>query len=59
MSGEKERVDVYLNTVNRLEPEIVPIDTSAFYASAAISLKRIADSLEEIITLAKKDLEDE
>lgn len=59
MSGEKERVDVYLNTVNRLEPEIAPIDASAFYASAAISLKRIADSLEEIITLAKKDLEDE
>lgn len=59
MSDEKERVDAYLNTVNRLEPEIAPIDASAFYASAAISLKRIADSLEEIITLAKKDLEDE
>lgn len=38
----------YLETVNRLEPEIHPIDTGAYNASAAISLKRIADSLERI-----------
>jgi hypothetical protein len=46
MSGERERVDAYLETVNRLEPDIAFIDASAFYASAAISLKRIADALE-------------
>lgn len=38
-----ERVDGYLTTVNRLEPDIHMIDAGAFYASAAISLKRIAD----------------
>lgn len=46
MSGEKERVDDYLSTIARLEPDISIIDASAFYASAAISLKRIADHLE-------------
>lgn len=46
MAGEKERVDGYLDTVKRLEPEIHMTDASAFYASAAISLKRIADALE-------------
>lgn len=35
MSEEKERVSAYLDTVSRLEPDI------------AISLKRIADALEE------------
>ena len=39
--------DVYLQTVDRLEPEIHMIDAGAFYASAAISLKRIADALEK------------
>jgi hypothetical protein len=45
MSAEKEHVDAYLATVARLEPDIAMIDASAFYASAAISLKRIADIL--------------
>lgn len=36
----------YLNTVARLEPEITPIDTAAGWASIAISLKRIADTLD-------------
>lgn len=44
--AEQERVDAYLNTVNRLEPNIHPIDDGAFLSSAAISLKRIADALE-------------
>jgi hypothetical protein len=35
-----------LATVERLEPDIHPIDPGVFYASAAISLKRIADLLE-------------
>lgn len=46
MAGEKERVEGYLETVARLEPDIHHIDASAFYASAAISLKRIADGME-------------
>lgn len=36
----------YLKTIERLEPDITPIDASAFYASVAISLKRIADAVE-------------
>ena len=39
----------YLDTVARLEPDIVAIVDGAYYASAAISLRRIADSLEKII----------
>lgn len=46
MAGEKERVDGYLATIERLEPDINPIDASAFYASAAISAKRSADATE-------------
>lgn len=42
----KTRLDAYEATIDRLEPNIVPIDGSTFYASAAISLKRIADALE-------------
>lgn len=45
----------YLETVNRLEPDIHMIDAGAFFASAAISLKRIADSL-EIITKAIEEV---
>lgn len=47
--AEKERVSAYLDTIERMEPEIAPVDASAFYASAAISLKRIADALEAIL----------
>lgn len=48
MAGEKERIDTYLETVKRLEPDISMIDNGAYNASAAISLKRIADTLESI-----------
>lgn len=41
-------MNAYLETVARLEPDITPIDAAAFYASAAVSLKRIADALEKI-----------
>lgn len=41
-----DKVDYYLGTLARLEPDIAAIDASAFYASAAISLKRIADALQ-------------
>jgi hypothetical protein len=40
--------DDYQNTVARMEPDIASIDAAGFYASAAISLKRIADALEVI-----------
>lgn len=43
-----QRVDAYLDAVGRLEPDIAPIDASAFYASCAISAKRQADALERI-----------
>lgn len=51
MKTPADAVDGYLATVQRLEPEIHPIDPDAFHASAAISLKRIADSLEQIETM--------
>lgn len=47
------RKDVYLGTVDRLEPEIAMIDAGAYHASAAISLKRIADALEEVVFILK------
>jgi hypothetical protein len=52
---ERKAVDAYMATVDRLEPDIAPVDAAAFYASAAISLKRIADVLEEILVRAKAD----
>jgi hypothetical protein len=49
MSGEGEaagrRVDAYLQTVSRLEPDISMTDPGAYGTSMAISLKRIADQL--------------
>lgn len=52
MAEKKDCVDVYLATIARIEPEITSIDRDAFYASAAISLKRIADSLEQIAKMS-------
>lgn len=40
--------NAYLDTLARLEPDIAVIDYGAGLASMAISLKRIADSLEKI-----------
>ena len=54
---EKKAVDDYMATINRLEPDVSPIDASAFYASAAISLKRIADSLEKLTDAAMRSAE--
>jgi hypothetical protein len=45
MAGEKERVEAYLDTIHRFEPEIAFTDANAWGTSAAVSLKRIADSL--------------
>ncbi len=39
--------DVYLRTVERLEPAITRIDRDAALASIAISLKRMADATEK------------
>lgn len=47
--------DEYLETVNRLEQNIHMVDAGAYYASAAISLKRIADSLECIVSKSKEE----
>lgn len=44
--GNKFPHEEYLETIARVEPEIAMIDPGAFYASAAISLKRIADAVE-------------
>ena len=54
MTGEQERVDAYLDTVKRMEPDIAMVDRDAALASIAISLKRIADVLEEIQRMAKE-----
>jgi hypothetical protein len=44
-----EIIEGYQGTVKRLEPDIHMIDAGAFYASAAISLKRIADAYETML----------
>lgn len=44
----RESPEAYLATVERIERDIAPIDAPAFYASAAISLRRIADAAEAI-----------
>lgn len=46
MSAEQEKVDGYLATIARLEPELHMVDRDASLASIAISLKRIADALD-------------
>ncbi len=37
-------VNAYLATIDRMEPNITPVDLPAAAASIAISLKRIADA---------------
>lgn len=39
------RADEYLATINRIEPDIHPIDAAAGWASIAVSLRRMADAL--------------
>lgn len=50
-----QETDVYLATVARLEPDIAMIDAGAYYASAAISLKRTADALTRIADMMEFD----
>lgn len=40
--------DVYMKTVERLEPALHAVDRDASLASIAISLKRIADSFDQL-----------
>lgn len=42
----KSANEVYLAVVERLEPELMPVDRDAALTSIAISLKRIVDYLE-------------
>ncbi len=46
----------YLATVARLEPDIVPVDRDGALTSIAISLKRIADTLEGKSTSGGNDI---
>ena len=46
MPAAKDSLTAYIDTIERLEPDITPIDMTAAAASIAISLKRIADALE-------------
>jgi hypothetical protein len=48
-------IDYYQETVKRLEPDIAMIDDGAYNASAAISLKRIADSLEALLLIVQEN----
>lgn len=52
-SVKAEQVDAYLYTIERIEPDVAMIDPGAFYASAAISLKRMADAAEEQTKIAR------
>lgn len=54
--GEKERVDAYLETVERIEPDIAMMDRDATLTSIAISLKRIADVLNETNEYGEKGI---
>jgi len=44
---------IYLNVIDRLEPELTCVDKDASLASIAISLKRLADTLEELLVMVK------
>lgn len=44
--ADDQKIDAYIDTISKLEPDIAPIDIGAAAASIAISLKRIADALD-------------
>jgi hypothetical protein len=49
MSKEGEAALIsYMDTIKRLEPDIAMIDRDAALASIAISLKRLADAVDQI-----------
>lgn len=45
-SAKEDRVEGYLATISRLEPEVYHTDQSAWGTSLAISVKRLADQAE-------------
>lgn len=49
MAGEAERVDAYLDTIRRIEPDIAMIDQGAALASIAISLRNISETLDALL----------
>lgn len=49
-------LDVYLATLAKMEPNLTSVDRDASLASIAISVKRIADSLAELLSIAKDEL---
>jgi hypothetical protein len=51
----RDKTEGYAATVESMEPDISPVDASAFYASAAISLKRIADAADLFAVSLLKD----
>jgi len=54
---EMSQAEVYSRTVDRLEPNIHPIDLDGAAASIAISLKRIANALDRIAdTMAERNV---
>lgn len=48
MATEKQKVDAYVATVLRMEPDIAMVDRDGALASIAISLRRIADRLDKL-----------
>lgn len=46
----KDNVDAYIDTISRFEPDLAHTDASAYGGSIAISLKRIADALDKIVS---------
>ena len=51
MSKEGEAVSAYMQTVDRIEPDVHPLDRDGALASIAISQKRSADALTSIADL--------
>ena len=47
--------DAYLETISRLEPDVSMIDAGAGWASIAISLRRIADTLDQVVKLKAEE----
>lgn len=46
--------DTYLNTLDRMEPDIAAVDLTAAAASMAISFKRLADAAEALLPVAMR-----
>ena len=46
--AEAERVKAYLETINRIEPDVAPLDQDGVLTSIAISLRNISLTLDAI-----------